>query len=71
MNTGITLLNVHGSVHIGNVYIRLEVQQDANGFVCIFCLTIFALHVSGAVYTHNQEHKLQSTAMGVHEYYGM
>jgi hypothetical protein len=28
-------------------------------------LYIFALHVSGAIYTHPQEHKLQSTAIGV------
>jgi phosphoribosylformylglycinamidine (FGAM) synthase-like amidotransferase family enzyme len=26
---------------------------------------IFALHVSGAICTHPQEHKLQSTALGV------
>jgi hypothetical protein len=26
---------------------------------------IFALRVSGAIYTHPQEHKLQSTALGV------
>jgi hypothetical protein len=28
-------------------------------------LYIFAAHVSGAIYTHPQEHKLQSTAVGV------
>jgi hypothetical protein len=28
-------------------------------------LYIFALHVSGFIYTHPQEHKLQSAALGV------
>jgi hypothetical protein len=28
-------------------------------------LTTLALHVSGAICTHPQEHKLQSTALGV------
>jgi hypothetical protein len=28
-------------------------------------LYIFALHVSGAIFTHPQEHKLQSTAIGM------
>jgi hypothetical protein len=28
-------------------------------------LYIFAVHVSGAICTHPQEHKLQSTALGV------
>jgi hypothetical protein len=54
-----------------NVYIRLKVQRDANGFECILYSTIFALHVSGALYTHHQEHKLQRTAVGMHYVYGM
>jgi hypothetical protein len=62
---------VHGSVHIGNLYIRLKVQQDGHGFVCILYFTIFALHVSGAIYTHHQEHKLQGTAVGTRDCYGV
>jgi ABC-type maltose transport system permease subunit len=52
--------NVHGSVHLGNVYVRLKVQRNAHGFVCILYITMFALHVSGAIYTLCQEHKLNS-----------
>jgi hypothetical protein len=65
------LFNVDGSVHIGNVYIRFIVQRDASGFVCIRYFTVFTLHVSDAVYTHYQEHKLQSTAVDVRDCYGM
>jgi hypothetical protein len=63
--------NVHGFLHLGNVYIRLKVQRDAHGFVCILYFTIFALHVSGAIYTHHQEHKLQSTAVDTRNCHGM
>jgi hypothetical protein len=63
--------NVHGSVHLGNVYIRLNVQRDAHGFVCVLYFSIFALHVSGAICTHQQEHKLQSRAVGMCNFYGM
>jgi hypothetical protein len=48
-------------------YIRLKVQLDANGFAYILYFTIFAVHVSGAIYTHHQEHKLQSTAVGMRD----
>jgi hypothetical protein len=34
-------------------------------------LYIFAVHVSGAICTHPQEHKLQSTALGVCNSCGM
>jgi hypothetical protein len=34
-------------------------------------LYLFALHVSGAICTHPQEHKLQSTAIGMCNGYGM
>jgi hypothetical protein len=40
--------DVYGSVHLGNVYVRLEVQLDAHEFVCMLYFTQFALHVSGA-----------------------
>jgi hypothetical protein len=32
--------------------------------LCILYYTILALHVSGAICTHHQEHKLQSKALG-------
>jgi hypothetical protein len=64
--THLCAFNVHGSVHLGNVYIQLKVQ-DAHGFVFILYFTTFALHVSGAIYTHHQEHKLQSTAVGMRD----
>jgi hypothetical protein len=53
------------STHKIHVYVRLKVQLDPHGFVCIFYFTIFAEHVSGAICTHPQEHKLQSTSIGV------
>jgi hypothetical protein len=40
-------------------------------FLCILYFTIFALHVLGAIYTHHQEHKLQSTAVRMRDCYGM
>jgi hypothetical protein len=40
-------------------------------YVYFIPLYYFALHVSGAVCTHPQEHKLQSTAIGVCNGYGM
>jgi hypothetical protein len=54
-----------------NVYVRLKVQLDVHGVVCILCVSIFAVHVSGAIRTHHQEHKLQSTAIGMRYRYGM
>jgi hypothetical protein len=58
---------VHGSVRLGNIHIRLEVQRDTHGFLCIIYFTIFALHVSGAICSHRQEHILQSTAVGTRD----
>jgi hypothetical protein len=52
------LFDVHGSVHLGNAYVRLKVQLDVLGFKCILYSSLFfALHVSVAIYTHPQEHK--------------
>jgi hypothetical protein len=35
-------------------------------FLCVLYFSLFlSLHVSGAIYTHPQEHKLQRTAIGV------
>jgi hypothetical protein len=63
--------DVHGSIHLGNVYVQLKVQLDTHGFVCILYFTIFALHALGAICTHHQEHKQQSTAIGTCNGYGM
>jgi hypothetical protein len=62
---------VHGSVHLGNEYVQLKVQLDVL-FICILYSSLFlALHVSGAICTHPQEHKLQSTTIGICNGYGM
>jgi hypothetical protein len=69
---GHTEFDVHGSVHLGNVYVQLKVQLDVHVFICILYSTLFsALHVSGAICTHPQEHKQQRTAIGVCNGYGM
>jgi hypothetical protein len=49
----------------------LKLQRGANGFVSILYFTIFALHFSSDIYTHHNEHKLQSTAVGMRDCYGM
>jgi hypothetical protein len=51
--------------------VRLKVQLDVHGFICIRYFIVYALHVSAAVFTHHQEHKLQSTAIGMRNGYGM
>jgi hypothetical protein len=38
-------------------------------FLCILYYTILAVHVSGAICAHHQEHKLQSTAVGTCDWY--
>jgi hypothetical protein len=63
--------DVNGSVHLGHVYVRLKVQLDVHGFICILYFALFALHVSGAVCTHHQEHTLQSKAISMPNGYGM
>jgi hypothetical protein len=40
-------------------------------FLCVLYYTIHVLHVSGAICTHHQEHKLQSTAVGTRDCYGV
>jgi hypothetical protein len=62
--------DVHGSVHLGNVYVRLRVQLDTQYMYSLF-LYILAVHVSCAICTHPQEHRLQSTAIGMCNGYGM
>jgi hypothetical protein len=40
--------DVHGSVHLGNIYVQLKVQIDVL-FVFFIPLYFLALHVSGAI----------------------
>jgi hypothetical protein len=40
-------------------------------FLCILYYTILSLQVSSAICTHLQEHKLQSTAIGTCDRYGV
>jgi hypothetical protein len=40
-------------------------------FLCILYYTVLALHVSGAICTHHQEHKLQSRVVGTCDCYGV
>jgi hypothetical protein len=54
-------LDVRGSVHHGSVHIQLKVQLCVHVFTYIFILyfcLVLALHVSGAICTHPQDHKL-------------
>jgi hypothetical protein len=53
------------------IYI-LDCKSDEmhTDFLCIHYYTTHALHVSGAICTHHQEHKLQSTAVCTRECYG-
>jgi hypothetical protein len=48
----------HGSVHLGNVYVQLKVQLDVLFTSILYSSLFFALHISGAIYTHPQEHEL-------------
>jgi hypothetical protein len=49
-----------------NLFVRLRVQLDVHGFICIlYSFVFFSLHVSGAICTHPQERKLQRTGIGV------
>jgi hypothetical protein len=45
-----------------------EMHMD---ILCILYFTILALCVSGVICTHHQEHKLQSTAVGTRDGYGV
>jgi hypothetical protein len=68
----VTKFDVHGSVYLGNIYIfdwkSKEMHMD---ILCILYFAIISLHVSGAVCTHHQEHKLQSAAVGTRDCYGV
>jgi hypothetical protein len=61
--------DVHGFVHLGNIYIYIHTYDCKSDdmhteFLYILYYTILALQVSGTICTHHQEHKLQSTAVG-------
>jgi hypothetical protein len=57
---------------ISIMYIRLNVKPDAHGFfLCILYFIILAVHVSGAICTHHQERRLQSSAVGTCDCYGV
>jgi hypothetical protein len=62
--------------HILVIYIYIYIYSIPNPtrctriFLYILYYTIHALHVSGAICTHHQEHKLQSTAVGTCDCYG-
>jgi hypothetical protein len=55
------------------VFYRFDCKSDEmhTDFLCILYYTILALHVSGTICTHHQEHKLQSIALGLHDCYGV
>jgi hypothetical protein len=53
------------------VYVQLKVQLDVLLIRIPYSSLFFALHVSGALCTHPQEHKLQLTAIGVCNGFGM
>jgi hypothetical protein len=69
--------DVHGSVHLGNIYIYIYIFDCKSNkihmdfFICILYYTILALRASGAFCTHHQEYKLQSTAVGTRDCYGV
>jgi hypothetical protein len=48
-----------------SVYVQLNVQVDVLFYMYSLFLSGFALHVSDAICTHPQEHKMQRTALGV------
>jgi hypothetical protein len=59
-------------IHIYRIYILYCKPEEMHAdFLYILYYTTLALHVSGAIYTHHQEHKLQSTAVGTRDCYGV
>jgi hypothetical protein len=64
--------DVHGSVHLWQCVCSIESPTRCTWiYIYSLFLSIFALHVSVAICTHPQGHKLQSTAIGVCNGYGM
>jgi hypothetical protein len=56
---------VYVSVHLGNTYVQFKVQLDVLFLFILYSPLFLAVHVSGAICTHPQEHKLQRTAIRV------
>jgi hypothetical protein len=54
-----------------STYIWLKSNEMQAGILCIlyFTVLVLALHVSGAICTHHQKHKLQSAAVGTRDFY--
>jgi hypothetical protein len=63
--------NVQEHIYIYIYLLECKSDEIHTDFLCILYYTIVALHVSGAICTHNQEHKLQSTAVGTRDCYGV
>jgi hypothetical protein len=49
------------------IYSIASPTRYTRNFLCILYYTVLALHVSSAICTHNQEHKLYSTAVGTRD----
>jgi hypothetical protein len=43
------IFDVHGSVHLGNVYVQLKVQLDVIFIGILYSSLFLDLHVSGAI----------------------
>jgi hypothetical protein len=67
-----SIFDLHGSVHLGNMCIFDCKSDDMHtDLLCIIYYTVLAVRVLGAICIHNQEHKLQSTAVGTCDCYGV
>jgi hypothetical protein len=44
--------DVRGSVHLGNVYVRLKFQLDVHGFISILYSSIFLLYMFRVLFAH-------------------
>jgi hypothetical protein len=52
-----------------NIYCKSDEMHK--NFLCILYYTTLALRVSGVICAHHQKHKLQSTAVGTRDCYGV
>jgi hypothetical protein len=48
----VTVFDVHGSVHLGNIYVQLNVQLDVYVFVCIPHSSLFFSFTCFGCYLH-------------------
>jgi hypothetical protein len=60
-------MNSHNYIYIFDC----KSEKMHTDFLCILYYTTLALRVSGVICTHHQEHKLQSTAVGTRDCYGV